>query len=115
MTRINYGLVDSITREVRYVGQCRNLPSRLQGSHLSASKLEDKPVHLWIRSLAPHIPETVILETLEDGEKRVRTKRSSVSRASVMDAEKQCAAYDEFTNSPELQKRFGMRPIRKRK
>lgn len=117
MTVFIYGLIDPDTHEVRYVGQTRLPEARLK-DHLSAARAgKEGPHYDWLRQLT-QTPHLVILEPVENG--RWGRGNASVSRASVMEAKwlkrfrrtvlnynkKQCAAYDEFVNSPELKERY---------
>lgn len=112
-----YGLLDPVTHEVKYVGQSANPELRRQ-MHMSLAKRGDKPVHHWVKGLLPLEPVLVVLERVEN--RRVR----GVALASVMEAKwlkrfrrtmlnydkKQCAAYDEFVNAPEINHKFYAKP-----
>jgi hypothetical protein len=133
-----YGLIDPRTHEVRYVGQTGlSLKRRLQ-AHVTAAKQQKTLLHLWITKLLPLVPVPVLLETVWADMPVMTNKRTASDRAggqrpvrlaSVMEAKwlkrfrrtvlnvelKQCNAYDEFTNSPELQKRYGVKASKARR
>ena len=116
MTHI-YGLIDPRDHKVKYVGQSRDPERRLLG-HLATAVHGTKAVHAWLRSLHPTLPVLVILESVAP--RMVRLGAYLVNSASVMEAKwlkrfrrtvlnydkKQCAAYDEFVNSPEVIAKF---------
>lgn len=60
-----YGLIDPVTRQIRYVGQTNDLERRYQ-EHVN--NIEDTHKGLWIQSLREkgRIPTLVILEIIED-------------------------------------------------
>jgi hypothetical protein len=120
--RFIYGLIDPRDHVIRYVGQCVNMRARYS-LHLCQARNGKRPVHAWIREIAPAVPVMVLLETVSN--RRVSSGhnlRRKVDLASVMEAKwlkrfrrtvlnvnrKQCSAYDLFINSTELQTRFGL-------
>lgn len=60
-----YGLIDPVTRQIRYVGQTNDLERRYQ-EHVN--NIEDTHKGLWIQSLREkgRIPTLVVLEGIED-------------------------------------------------
>ena len=62
-TTFIYALVDPRTNECRYVGKANDIQNRFK-NHLEESKVENRHVHCWIRSLmAENIrPETIQLD-----------------------------------------------------
>ena len=108
-----YGLIDPRNHQVKYVGQSRNPEGRLRG-HMGASVRGTKPVHAWLCDLHPAPPLLVVLEAVE--RRIIRVNGIRVQWASVMEAKwlkrhrrtvlnydkKQCAAYDAFVNSREV-------------
>ena len=122
-----YGLIDPRNHQVKYVGQSRNPEGRLR-SHLALARRgkdgffgrpaparrEAKPVYLWLRDLHPALPVLVVLEAVE--RRIIRVNGIRVQWASAMEAKwlkrhrrtvlnydkKQCAAYDAFVNSREV-------------
>jgi hypothetical protein len=121
MTIHIYGLLDPRNGVVRYVGQCENLKTRYT-LHLSQAMRGDKPQSAWIRKLAPEKPVLVHLESVEQKRLRLPGSCRSVRLSSIIEAKwlkrfrrtvlnlnkRQCNAYDEFVNSPELQTRYGL-------
>jgi hypothetical protein len=118
-----YALVDPLSHEVKYVGQCENLKNRY-GQHLAQARAGQAPHHAWIRELGPEKPTLVLLESV--ARKRIRLPRScrSIRMSSVMEVkwikrfrrtalnrrrrEQAAAAWDAFVNSPEMRSRFGL-------
>ena len=112
-----YGLIDPRDHQVKYVGQSRDPERRLLG-HLATAARGSKAVHVWLRSLRPALPVLVVLESVTP--RMIRVGANLVSSASVMEAKwvkrfrhtvlnydkKQCAAYDEFVNPPEVIEHF---------
>jgi hypothetical protein len=121
-----YALADPLTHEVLYVGQCANMKWRYL-THLSAMRTTKEPLYVRLRTRLPAMPVLVILEKLES-RKIHHPKASSTSQfhflstVSVAEAKwlkrfrrtvlnrnkKQCCAYDDFINTPELRARYGL-------
>lgn len=116
MKTIIYGLIDPNTHEIRYVGQARNPHSRFS-AHLSRAKCKNTPRDEWIRSLAPLLPILVILEHVDRKlAAAMEAKWIKRHRRTVLNMTKgRAAAWDDFVNPPELQKRYGLKAKKWRK
>jgi hypothetical protein len=60
-----YGLIDPVSSEVRYVGQCLNMKKRLQVHTAPSILVRKSPLANWLRNLLPLKPWMVSLETVE--------------------------------------------------
>lgn len=107
-----YALVDPNTGLIRYVGRTYDPHVRLLG-HLAAASKGSKPVHKWLRDIAPDRPYLIVLQELEN----TRTADNTISNVSVAEAkwlkrfrrtalnyiDRRCGADQDFVNSPALE------------